>query len=178
MGGRAAPTAELIDGSAEPSLRAVRWRGHRVEPWPVGRTDHPGRSDTRRATRHYVLREPKRRNERQMSMRWISVLIVLGATAFGCGSESVSGADPSTDAEAVFDERCETPKEPYGPGAEVIASFDSAGDFEVVCWIDGSVAKAPPGGDPFDRAVVGVGAEGTATLIQAGYRDSLTPEAP
>ena len=116
-----------------------------------------------------------------MSMRWICVLLVLSATAFGCASESelVSQTGTSADAEeSAFDERCQTAKDPYGPGAEVIASFDAAGDFDVVCWIDGSVAKAPPGGDPFDRAVVGVGADGTATLIQAGYRDSLTPEAP
>jgi len=116
-----------------------------------------------------------------MSMRRISILILLGAVAFGCGSESVSGADPSASVgsdKRAIDERCEAAKGPYGPGAEVIASFDSVGDFDVVCWIDGSVAKAPPGGDPFDRAVVGVPADGSPTLIQAGYRDSLPPEAP
>lgn len=116
-------------------------------------------------------------------MRRILVLAVLGATTFGCTSESVDGATSSSSsssgvAEPALDERCEAAKEPYGAGAKVIASYESAKDFEVVCWIDGAVAKSPPAGEPFDRAVVGVRTDGTATLIQAGYRDSMHPQAP
>lgn len=97
------------------------------------------------------------------------------------GQEPASGADPSASSgsdEQALDERCEMAKAPYGPGAEVIAAFESTGDFEAVCWIDGSVAKSPPGGDPFDRAVVGIRSDGTSTLIKAGYQSSMQPEAP
>jgi hypothetical protein len=47
----------------------------------------------------------------------------------------------------------------------------------VVCYLDGSVPKAPPGGEPYDRAVIAVAGE-HAELIIAGYRDQLPVEAP
>ena len=47
----------------------------------------------------------------------------------------------------------------------------------VACYLDGSVPGAPPGGDPYDRALVGVSGE-HADLILAGYREELTVEAP
>lgn len=47
----------------------------------------------------------------------------------------------------------------------------------VVCYLDGPVPKAPPGGEPYDRAVVAVAGE-YAELIIAGYRDQLPVEAP
>jgi hypothetical protein len=47
----------------------------------------------------------------------------------------------------------------------------------VVCFLDGSVPKSPPGGEPFDRALVRVAGE-HAELIIAGYRDQLIVEAP
>jgi hypothetical protein len=47
----------------------------------------------------------------------------------------------------------------------------------VVCYLDGPVPKAPPGGDPYDRAVIAVAGE-HAELIIAGYRDQLPVEAP
>ncbi len=47
----------------------------------------------------------------------------------------------------------------------------------VVCYLDGSVPKAPPGGEPYDRAVIAVAGE-HAELIIFGYRDQLPVEAP
>jgi len=47
----------------------------------------------------------------------------------------------------------------------------------VLCYLDGPIAKSPPGGAPFDRAVVGVAA-GDAEFIMAGYRKSLPVKAP
>ncbi|HEX7197593.1 MAG TPA: hypothetical protein VF364_12265 [Candidatus Limnocylindria bacterium] len=47
----------------------------------------------------------------------------------------------------------------------------------VVCYLDGSVLKAPPGGDPYERAVIAVAGE-QAELIIAGYRDQIPVRAP
>lgn len=46
-----------------------------------------------------------------------------------------------------------------------------------VCYIDGSIPKAPPGGEPFDRAVVAI-VNGHADLLMAGYRATLPITAP
>ncbi len=47
----------------------------------------------------------------------------------------------------------------------------------VVCYLDGSVPKAPPDGEPYDRAVIAVAGE-HAELIIAGYGDQLPVVAP
>jgi len=47
----------------------------------------------------------------------------------------------------------------------------------VVCYLDGSFPKAPPGGEPYERAVIAFAGE-HAELIIAGYRDQLRVEAP
>ncbi len=47
----------------------------------------------------------------------------------------------------------------------------------VLCYIDGFVPKAPPGGEPHDRSVIGVA--GThVDLIMSGYSDRLEIRAP
>lgn len=61
----------------------------------------------------------------------------------------------------------------YGIEAELVAATAGRGEFEVECWIDGPVAKAPPGGRPFDRAHVGVRSDGSAELIRAGHREDM-----
>jgi hypothetical protein len=47
----------------------------------------------------------------------------------------------------------------------------------VICYLDGPVPEAPPGVEPFDRAVIAV-AGGHAELIIAGYRDEIEIQAP
>ena len=46
-----------------------------------------------------------------------------------------------------------------------------------LCYIDGSIPKAPPGGPPFDRAVVVV-VNGLFSLIRAGYSTQLPIASP
>ena len=46
------------------------------------------------------------------------------------------------------------------------------GERAVVCYIDASIAKAPPGGESYDRAVVAV-VRGRGTMISAGYQQDL-----
>jgi hypothetical protein len=47
----------------------------------------------------------------------------------------------------------------------------------VLCYLDGPVPKSPPGGNPYDRALVGV-TPGHSELTIAGYRDQLPVLAP
>jgi hypothetical protein len=47
----------------------------------------------------------------------------------------------------------------------------------VLCYVDGVVAKSPPGGEPFDRAVIAV-VDRSGELIAAGYRDRLPIRVP
>lgn len=51
------------------------------------------------------------------------------------------------------------------------------GSAAVVCYLDGAVAKSPPGRKPFDRAVIAVAGEHAEQII-AGYRDQMPVEAP
>jgi len=53
----------------------------------------------------------------------------------------------------------------------------SDGHPAVLCYIDGQIAKSPPGGEPFDRAVIAVVDE-QADMIAAGYRARLPIRAP
>jgi hypothetical protein len=46
-----------------------------------------------------------------------------------------------------------------------------------VCYLDGHFPKSPPGGDPFDRAIVVV-VNGTGELIVMSYRTQLPVQAP
>jgi hypothetical protein len=72
----------------------------------------------------------------------------------------------------------------YGPDAELVAAFASEGAYRAICWIDGHIAKSPPLradgtiAPNFNRAVIGVSADGAPTLIKAGMRDSLPVEEP
>lgn len=64
------------------------------------------------------------------------------------------------------------------PGAAPVRWPELADDFlAVVCYLDGSVPKAPPDGEPYDRALIAAAGE-HAELIMAGYRDQLPIEAP
>lgn len=47
----------------------------------------------------------------------------------------------------------------------------------IACYIDGPVAKAPPGGEPFDRAVVVV-VDGKADLVVAAYQKDYPVRLP
>ena len=47
----------------------------------------------------------------------------------------------------------------------------------IVCFLDGPVPKAPPGGEQFDRAVIGVVGD-EAVLLVAGYQDSIRVTRP
>ena len=47
----------------------------------------------------------------------------------------------------------------------------------IVCFVDGSIPKAPEGGEPYDRAVVVV-VNGDAELVLAGYRTQVLIRAP
>lgn len=53
----------------------------------------------------------------------------------------------------------------------------SDGHAAVLCYVDGVIGKSPPGGDPFDRAVIAM-VDRNAELIAAGYRDRLPIRAP
>lgn len=59
-----------------------------------------------------------------------------------------------------------------GINAVLVAAIPRDDVYEAECWIDGDVAKAPPGGRSFDRAVIGVRPEGSAKIIRATYRDA------
>ncbi len=47
----------------------------------------------------------------------------------------------------------------------------------VVCFLDGPVAFSPPGGQQYDRAVVGV-ADSRAEMLMAGYKTNIPVRAP
>lgn len=47
-----------------------------------------------------------------------------------------------------------------------------------VCFTDGPVAKAPPGGAPFDRSMFMVFEDGRAVTIALGYKDTLLVQPP
>jgi hypothetical protein len=42
----------------------------------------------------------------------------------------------------------------------------------ILCYIDGSIPKAPPGGRPFDRVVVAI-VDGRLEMLMAGYRSAI-----
>jgi hypothetical protein len=116
----------------------------------------------------------------------LSMTIAILALA-GCGW--IRGADPV----AV----CAAQAHDNGPDVRVVGAFattvskvreltpgiaparwpDLPGESAaVVCFLDGAVPKAPPGGEPYDRAVIAVSGE-HAELIIAGHREHL-PVAP
>ena len=67
---------------------------------------------------------------------------------------------------------CRPHLDDYGVDADLLVARTVGGEYEVECWVHGQVAKSPPEGAPFDLAVIGVRADGTAELIRAGYIDS------
>jgi hypothetical protein len=46
------------------------------------------------------------------------------------------------------------------------------GERAVVCYVDATISKAPPGGDPYNRAIIAV-VRGMGMMISAGYRPDL-----
>lgn len=125
------------------------------------------------------------------------IAVILSAATFvavACGSVPATPRT-SSDAERV----CSQEAKAYGPDFSVAGSFDTtvgsirsigargpnptlwpgevAEHKAVLCYLDGPIAKSPPGGTPFDRAVVGVAA-GDPELIMAGYRKNLAVTAP
>jgi Tfp pilus assembly protein PilW len=112
----------------------------------------------------------------------------------GCGTVA-TGPRTSSIAETLCSEQATA----FGPAFRVAAAFDTtvgliralyprgqnpnlwsglaAEQDAVLCYLDGPVAKSPPGGTPFDREVIGV-ASGEAEFIIAGYRTSLPTKAP
>lgn len=130
-----------------------------------------------------------------MSIARIALMLVavtLGPVA--CGAMDATPGT-SSDAQRV----CSHEATAFGPAFSVVGAFDTTvgstrsigargpnptlwpiepADYKaVLCYLDGPVAKSPPGGAPFDRAVVGVAA-GDAEFIMAGYRKSLPVKAP
>lgn len=97
------------------------------------------------------------------------------------------------------DQACAEQAREFGPTFSVAGAFDtrvqalremqpldvepelwprSAGDSPaIVCFLDGPVPKAPPGGEQFDRAVVGV-VDDDAVLLVAGYQDAIPIRSP
>ena len=117
-------------------------------------------------------------------------ITMLGATLVLTGCGVLGGMDPVT--------VCAEQARENGPDFRVVGAFattvsevrdmtpgavparwpELAGESAaVVCYIDGSVPKAPPGDDPYDRAVIVVAGE-HAELVIAGYHDQLPVEAP
>jgi|GEM_PF-3198894 len=130
-----------------------------------------------------------------LSMTRIGLMLLavtLGLVA--CGSVDATPRT-SSDAQKV----CSQEASAFGPAFSVVGAFETTvgsirsidargpnptlwpnepAEYKaVLCYLDGPVAKSPPGGAPFDRAVVGVAA-GDAEFIMAGYRKSLSVKAP
>ena len=135
-------------------------------------------------------REPAPSRQRLTGMRivaLVSATVLLGVAA--CGSDvapasaPASSAVPSAKADPA-DAFCTPHVNTYGPDAELVATFASDGVYRAICWIDGHVAKSPPLREDgtvspsFNRAVVGVRADGSPTLIKAGMRESMPVEEP
>lgn len=121
-------------------------------------------------------------------------LLAVTLGPVGCGAGATGPRTPST-AESV----CSKQATAVGPAFHVAAAFDTtvgsiralyprgqdpklwsgvpAEHDAVLCYLDGPIAKSPPGGKPFDREIVGV-ASGEAEFIMAGYRTSLPTKAP
>jgi hypothetical protein len=121
-----------------------------------------------------------------------TVALVVAAIVFGsaaCGSDAAAPSAPATppvrsaNTDAA-DAICAPHVNTYGPDAELVAAFASGGVYRAICWIDGHVAKSPPLREDgtvspsFDRAVIGVRADGSPSLIKAGMRDSMPVEEP
>lgn len=97
----------------------------------------------------------------------IDVVFVAGVVL---AEDEVGAGLGDLDPQAV--ERCRRHLDDYGVGAKLLVARTAGGEYEAECWIHGQVAKSPPEGEPFDLAVIGVRADGTAELIRAGYVDS------
>lgn len=122
------------------------------------------------------------------------MLLAVTLSAVACGAVDATPRT-SLDAQKV----CSHEATAFGPGFSVVGAFDTTvgsvrsigargpnptrwpsepAEYKaVLCYLDGPVAKSPPGGAPFDRAVVGVAA-GDAEFIMAGYRSSLSVKVP
>jgi hypothetical protein len=131
----------------------------------------------------------------------VQFMIAVALVAGGCAAGTLTSPSPGTESPIV--QPCATAA--IGYSGRVVASYvttvgairamalnahhsdlwpDITGDHAaVLCYIDGSVAKGPPGlaagTEPptYDRAVVAV-INGKTDLIAAGYRDNLPAVAP
>jgi hypothetical protein len=122
-------------------------------------------------------------------LQMVAALILLGAAS--CGVDRLPG-----DAER----QCLEQAEAFGPELTVAGAFDTnvealrgfTDNFDpkpglwpelpndshaVICFLDGRVPRAPPGGEPYNRAVVGIAGE-DALLLVAGYRDTIRVTRP
>lgn len=122
------------------------------------------------------------------------MLLAMTLGPVACGAVDATPRT-SSDAQKV----CSQEATAYGPGFSVVGAFDTTvgsirsigargpnptlwpskpAEYKaVLCYLDGPVAKSPPGGASFERAVVGVAA-GDAEFIVAGYRKNLPVKAP
>jgi hypothetical protein len=117
------------------------------------------------------------------------VLVLLVATscdlaAFGPSAERVCAQQatefgPNFTVAAAFNSRVEAVRAMRDPTViEPDLWPDTPDDSPaIVCFLDGPVPKAPPGGEQFNRAVVGI-ANDEAILVIAGYQDSLPVQEP
>jgi hypothetical protein len=125
------------------------------------------------------------------------IVLILLAVTLGLVACGAVDATPRTSSDAQ--KLCSQEAKAFGPAFTVVGAFDTtvgsirsigargpnptlwsgepAEDKAVLCYLDGPVAKSPPGGAPFDRAVVGVAA-GDAEFIIAGYRASIPVKGP
>ena len=90
-----------------------------------------------------------------------------------CGQQAVEFG-PTFTVAGAFDSRVSALREMRGP---VVTDPDLWPDMPddspaILCFLDGPVPKAPPGGEQFNRAVVGVVGD-EAILVVAGYQDSI-----
>jgi hypothetical protein len=115
----------------------------------------------------------------------VAVTVWIGTSA-GTGTDSaaaqtcaiVASRDYGTSARVVgaFDTTISGLRE-FSPWLGPLPSGMADGHAATLCYIDGDIPKSPPGGVPYDRAVVGV-IDGQVVMLIAGYRDSLPVQSP
>jgi hypothetical protein len=123
---------------------------------------------------HVTVGDAGERNPEPIVLSWITF----------DGIASIDLAPSVPDAEAAAVAVCQPYVVEYGPEAELVAAFPTEGQFRATCWINGEIPKSPPLGldgdlqPRFDRVVLGIDGNGIATVLQAGYRESLPIVAP
>lgn len=93
-------------------------------------------------------------------------------------AEQAKEFGPAFTVAGAFDTRVDALRDMQPLAAEPELWPRSPGDSPaIVCFLDGPVPKAPPGGEQFDRAVVGV-VDDDAVLVVAGYQDTIPIRSP